>query len=71
MINSILSELISHNSPFIYGYSYHGGTRDLKKRISLLPLFRGQAIITRKVLATENERAKKFGFTQAEPDRAK
>jgi zinc protease len=74
MINSRLSELVnSATPPFIYGYSYHGGTYARSKEAyqSFAIVSEEKQLSALKVLATENERAKKFGFTQAELDRAK
>ncbi|PWN70271.1 peptidase M16 [Chryseobacterium phosphatilyticum] len=74
MLNSRLGELInSTNPPFTYGSVYHGGTYARTKEA-----FQGSAITkdgdqlnALKVLLEEVERAKRFGFTPAELDRAK
>lgn len=74
MLNNRLNELTnSPTPPFTYGFSFHGGTyarlkegyqsfamTDEKKQIEAL-----------NVLVTENERVKKFGFTESELKRAK
>jgi zinc protease len=74
MINSRLGELVnSPTPPFIYGYSYHGGTYARSKEAyqSFAIVQEGKQLSALKVLATENERALQFGFTQNELDRAK
>lgn len=74
MVNNRLKQLInSDNPPFIFGSVYHGGTYARTKEA-----FQGGAMTKEgdqlnalKVLLTEIERVKKFGFTQHELDRAK
>ncbi|MFP3597716.1 M16 family metallopeptidase [Chryseobacterium sp. SIMBA_029] len=74
MLNNRLRELInSANPPFTYGSVYHGGTYARSKEA-----FQGFAMVkdgnqlnALKVLLEEVERAKRFGFTQTELDRAK
>lgn len=74
MINNRLNELTnSPTPPFLFGYSYHGGTYARTKEAyqSFAMVQEDKQISALKVLVTENERAKKFGFTQSELDRAK
>ncbi|MDR6527552.1 zinc protease [Chryseobacterium rhizosphaerae] len=74
MLNNRLGELInSTNPPFTYGAVYHGGTYARTKEA-----FQGSAVTkdgdqlnALKVLLKEVERAKRFGFTSSELDRAK
>lgn len=74
MLNNRLRELVnSTNPPFTYGSVYHGGTYARSKEG-----FQGFAMVkdggqlnALKVLLEETERAKRFGFTQTELDRAK
>ena len=74
MINNRLRELINSTTPpFTFGSVYHGGTYARTKEA-----FQGMAITkdggqlpALKVLLEEVERARKFGFTQSELDRAK
>jgi len=74
MLNNRLGELVnSTNPPFTYGSVYHGGTYARSKEA-----FQGFAMVkdgnqlnALKVLLEETERAKRFGFTQTELDRAK
>ncbi|MDG2432797.1 pitrilysin family protein [Flavobacterium sp.] len=73
-LNSRLDELTnSATPPFTYGFSYYGGTfaRTKKGYQSVAMSQEDRQLSALKVLVTENERAKKFGFTQAELDRAK
>jgi zinc protease len=74
MINTRLSELTnSATPPFTYGYSYHGQTwaRNKKAYQSVAMPQEDKQLDALKVLVTENERAKRFGFTQGELDRSK
>jgi zinc protease len=74
MLNNRLEELVnSPKPPFVYGVSYHGGTfaRTKEAYQSFAMVQEDKQIEALKVLVTENERAKKFGFTQGELDRAK
>jgi zinc protease len=74
MINNRLRELINSNTPpFTFGSVYHGGTFSRTKEA-----FQGYALTKEgdqlnalKVLLEETERAKKFGFTKEELERAK
>ena len=74
LLNTRLGELTnSATPPFTYGYSYYGGTfaRNKKAYQSLAMSQEDKQLSALKVLVTENERAKKFGFTQGELDRSK
>ncbi|ESU23269.1 putative zinc protease pqqL [Flavobacterium enshiense DK69] len=74
MINARLDELTnSATPPFTYGYSFHGGTwaRNKEAFQSVAMSQEDKQIEALKVLVRENQRAKKFGFTQGELDRAK
>jgi zinc protease len=74
MLNNRLNELTnSPTPPFTYGYSYHGGTwaRTKEAYQSFAMSQEDKQLQALKVLITENERAKKFGFTAGELDRAK
>lgn len=74
LINNRLNELTnSPTPPFTYGYSYHGGTwaRTKEAYQSFAMSQEDKQLEALKTLLTENERAKKFGFTQNELDRAK
>jgi zinc protease len=74
LLNSRLDELTnSATPPFTYGYSYYGGTwaRNKKAYQSVAMSQEDKQLSALKVLVTENERAKKFGFTQGELDRSK
>ncbi len=74
MINNRLQELTnSANPPFVFGYSYHGGTfaRTKEGYQSFAMVSEEKQLEALKVLVTENVRAKKFGFTKSELDRAK
>lgn len=74
MLNNRLDELTnSPTPPFTYGFSYHGGTFSRTKEAfqSFAMVQEGKELNALKVLVTENERAKKYGFTQSELDRAK
>lgn len=74
MINNRLMEMVnSNNPPFTYGMVYHGGTYARGKEA-----FQGMAVTKDgkqldglKVLLEEVERAKQFGFTAVELERAK
>lgn len=74
MINDRLSQKSEDkNPPFIYGYSYHGKlwarTKEAYQSVSMAKE-NGQ-LDALKALVLENERVKKYGFTQEELDRAK
>ena len=74
MLNNRLNELTnSATPPFTYGYSFHSGTYARSKEAyqSFAMVQEDKQLSALKVLVTENERAKKFGFTQSELDRAK
>jgi len=74
MINNRLSELVnSPKPPFTYGYSYHGGTYARSKEAyqSFAVVQEDKQLSALKVLTVENERAKKYGFTEGEFERAK
>lgn len=74
MLNNRLDELTNSSTPpFTYGFSYHGGTFSRTKEAyqSFAMVQEGKELNALKVLVTENERAKKYGFTQSELDRAK
>ena len=74
MLNNRLDELTnSPTPPFTYGYSYHGGTwaRTKEAYQSFAMSAEDKQLDALKVLVTENERVKKFGFTQGELERAK
>lgn len=74
MLNSRLSELVdSANPPFTYGSVYHGGTYARSKEAfqGAAATKDGDQLNALKVLLEEVERAKRFGFTQSELDRAK
>ncbi|MGH2664458.1 M16 family metallopeptidase [Flavobacterium sp.] len=74
MLNNRLEEF-THKPmpPFVYGFSYHGGTwaRTKEAYQSFAMVEENKQVDALKVLVTENERIKKFGFTQGELDRAK
>lgn len=74
LLNSRLDELTNSSTPpFTYGYSYYGGTfaRNKKAYQSVAMSPEDKQLSALKVLITENERAKKFGFTQGELERSK
>ena len=74
LLNTRLYELTnSANPPFTYGYSFYGDTfaRDKKGFQSIAMTQENNQLSALNVLVSENERAKKFGFTQGELDRAK
>lgn len=74
MINNRLRELInSNNPPFTFGSVYHGGTYARSKEAfqGFAMTKDGGQLSALKVLLEEVERAKRFGFTQTELDRAK
>lgn len=74
MLNNRLEELRnSANPPFTYGYTYHGGTWARTKNAfqSFAMVGQDKQVDALKVLVTENERVKEYGFTQGELDRAK
>ncbi|WP_262148921.1 M16 family metallopeptidase [Chryseobacterium foetidum] len=74
MLNNRLRELInSNNPPFTFGSVYHGGTYARTKEAlqGFAMVKEGTQVNALKVLLEETERAKRFGFTQGELDRAK
>lgn len=74
MLNNRLNELVnSPTPPFTYGFTYHGGTfaRDKEAFQSFAMIDENQQLEALKVLVSENERVKKFGFTKGEFERAK
>ncbi|MGQ2983427.1 M16 family metallopeptidase [Flavobacterium sp.] len=74
MLNNRLQELThSANPPFTFGYTYHGGTwaRTKEAYQSFAMTQENKQLDALKVLVEENERVKKFGFTQGELERAK
>ncbi|CAA7386853.1 M16 family metallopeptidase [Chryseobacterium fistulae] len=74
MLNNRLRELInSNNPPFTFGSVYHGGTYARSKEAfqGFAMTKEGDQLNGLKVLLEEVERAKRFGFTQTELDRAK
>ncbi|MFK7746870.1 MAG: M16 family metallopeptidase [Kordia sp.] len=74
MINNRLSELTeSENPPFVFGSSYHGGTWARTKEAyqsTAMSAPDGQ-LTALTALLEENERVRKYGFGQAEFERAK
>lgn len=74
MLNNRLSELVnSTNPPFTYGSVYHGSSYARSKEgfQGFAMVKDGNQLNALKVLLEETERAKRFGFTQTELDRAK
>jgi len=74
MLNNRLDELTNTPTPpFTYGYSYHGGTYARTKEAyqSFAMSAEDKQLDALKVLVLENERVKKYGFTQGELERAK
>lgn len=74
LLNTRLYELTnSAMPPFTYGYSFYGATfaRNKKGFQSVAMTQEDKQLSALKVLLTENERAKKFGFTQGELERSK
>lgn len=74
MLNKRLEEYTNDaNPPFMYGFSYHGSMMGRGKEAfqSFAGTAEDKQLEAIKVLAIENERARKFGFTQSELDRAK
>lgn len=74
MLNNRLSELVnSNNPPFTFGSVYHGGTYARTKEAfqGFAMVKDGNQLSALNVLLEEIERAKRFGFTQSELDRAK
>lgn len=74
MLNNRLRELVnSNNPPFTFGSVYHGGSYARSKEAfqGFAMVKEGNQLNALKVLLEETERAKRFGFTQSELDRAK
>lgn len=74
MLNKRLRELTnSPTPPFTYGFSSHGGTMARTKEAyqSVAMTQDGKQLDALKVLVEENNRVKKYGFSQGELDRAK
>jgi zinc protease len=74
MLNNRLNELTnSPTPPFTYGFTYHGGTfaRNKEAFQSFAMIDEKKQLEALKVLVSENERVKKFGFTAGEFERAK
>lgn len=74
MINNRLDELRNSNDPpFVFGFSFHGGTFSRTKEAyqsSAMTSETGQMNALRALL-TENERVKRYGFQAGEFERAK
>ena len=74
MLNNRLNQLTnSPTPPFTYGFTYHGGTfaRDKEAFQSFAMIDENKQLEALKILVSENERVKKFGFTAGEFERAK
>ncbi|HSD09289.1 M16 family metallopeptidase [Flavobacterium sp.] len=73
MLNTRFYELTNAPTPpFTYGYSFHGVLNRAKDTYQSVAMVQEDKQLSGlKVLINENERAKKYGFTQAELDRAK
>ena len=74
MINNRLQELANSSTPpFTYGFSYYGGTYSPKKNAyqSFAMAGENSQMEALKALVTENERVKRYGFSEAEFERAK
>ncbi|PHQ28085.1 M16 family metallopeptidase [Leeuwenhoekiella nanhaiensis] len=74
MLNNRLNELRNAaNPPFIFGYSYYGGTyaRDKKAYQSVAQTSETGQLTALQALLEENERVKRFGFQEGELERAK
>ena len=74
MLNNRLNELRNEaNPPFIFGYSYYGGTyaRDKNAYQSMANTSETGQLDGLKALLVENERVKRFGFQEGELERAK
>ena len=74
MINNRLQELANSSTPpFTYGFSYYGGTYSPMKNAyqSFAMTGENSQLDALKALVTENERVKRYGFSESEFDRAK
>ena len=73
MLNNRLQELtLSDNPPFLFGFAGYGGfigSLDAYSCIAMINTEQVKSGLT--ALVTENERVKKFGFTETELERAK
>lgn len=74
MLNARLEEYTNNPTPpFVYGYSFHGSMLGREKEAfqSMAMTAEDKQLDAVRTLAIENERARKYGFTQSELDRAK
>jgi len=74
MLNNRLTELTNKpNPPFVYGFSYYGGTFSRSKNAyqSFAMTSETGQLKALKTLLEENERVKRYGFQESEFDRAK
>lgn len=74
MLNNRLDELRNNpNPPFVFGFSYHGGTYARTKEAyqSFAMTSETGQLNALKTLLEENERVKQFGFFEGELERAK
>tara|TARA_R100000935_G_scaffold1439_1_gene4646 strand:- start:213007 stop:215841 length:2835 start_codon:yes stop_codon:yes gene_type:complete len=74
MINNRLTELTnSPNPPFVFGFSYYGGTfaRGKNAYQSIASTSESGQLAGLKALLEENERVKQYGFQEGEFERAK
>lgn len=74
MLNNRLDELRnSTNPPFVFGYSYYGGTYARSKNAFQSFAYTSETgqLNAIKALLEENERVKRYGFSEGEFDRAK
>ncbi|OFX73867.1 MAG: hypothetical protein A2X12_08460 [Bacteroidetes bacterium GWE2_29_8] len=73
MLNQRLNELTKKaNPPFVYAYSYYGNlvkTKDTYASVAMVK--ENDILIGLEVMSDENEKVKRFGFTQTELDRQK
>ena len=74
MLNNRLEEYTNEAvPPFVYGYSFHGSMLGRGKEAfqSMAMTAEDKQLEALRTLAIENERARRFGFTQSELERAK
>lgn len=73
MLNERINEIAqSENPPFMFATSANGGLVRTKSAFMLIGIAKNnQALATLNTLLTENERVKRFGFTQSELERQK
>ena len=74
MLNNRLDELRNgENPPFVFGFSYHGGTyaRNREAYQSVATTSADGQLKGLEALLQESERAKRYGFTKGELERAK